>query len=113
MATIVSMRQFVTQFLNMPRGINDSYEIINGRKINVIVSLPCCYVKGCLKAFRKLIFFFIFTFIELVNFKQNPINFRTKAKTLVICPQTLYIFVFEKYLLTIMMLTFIEINMAV
>lgn len=62
--------------------------------------------------YRKLIFFFIFTFIELVNFKQNPINFRTKAKTLVICPQTLYIFMFEQYLLTIMMLTFIERNMV-
>jgi len=62
--------------------------------------------------YRKLIFFFIFTFIELVNFKQNPINFRTQTKTLVICPQTSYIFIFEQYLLKIMMLTFIEMNMV-
>lgn len=39
--------------------------------------------------YRKLIFFFIFTFIELVNFKQNPIRFRTQTKTLVVCPRTL------------------------
>lgn len=75
-----------------------------------IALLLCERVSGGI--YRKLIFFFIITFIELVNFKQNSINFRTKAKTLAICPQTLYIFMFEQYLLKIMMLTFIKMGMV-
>lgn len=34
MTNIVSMKQFVIQFANRPGGINDSFKIINGRKIN-------------------------------------------------------------------------------
>lgn len=39
-ANIVSMRQLVTRFVKMPGGVNDSYKIINGGKINVMVLLP-------------------------------------------------------------------------
>lgn len=53
MANIGIMKKFVIQFVNIPGGINDSFRVINRKKINVRVLLPCCYGKEYLKAFMQ------------------------------------------------------------
>lgn len=75
--------------------------------------LPCYCVRVSESIYRNLTSFFIFTFIELVNLKQNPINFRSKDKTLLYAlKQYRHILVFEQYCLKIMAPTFIEMNVV-